>query len=206
MLVEMTERGRYDESGRDYDAINARIRRVQALREGGRVQRLHTVPIIGDASVAAHSFNMALLLAILMPDYPGRLMEAVLTHDLAERWVGDTPAPAKYTIHPPLGEELKKAEEVVDKALGIGIELSEFERGWLKALDILELLMFCEDQLALGNRNVELTAKNCRIILDADWVPNRVREFAMCYEWERTADVVGGETMGEMTLEQFNDN
>jgi hypothetical protein len=174
------------------------IIQAQALREGGHVQRCHTMPILGDASNARHCYNMAILLELLWPtELPAYMYRAVLKHDTAERWVGDTPAPAKYSIYKPLGKALREAEMVVEQALGIDedLTLGEHDEAWLKGVDMLEYLMFCEDQLNLGNRNVFRSIVNVKAMLESPWVPDPIRQFARHYSWSRTADVVQGESM-----------
>lgn len=180
------------------EQLTEKIRRVQAYREGGAVQRCHTMPILGDASNARHQYNMVVLYFLLHPNPLIEVVHHILVHDVAERWVGDTPAPAKHSMNPQLGKELLKAEQWVEQALGIPELVDAGERKWVKALDLLELLMFCEDQLALGNRNVTLTGRNCRVLLQGHWVPQVVREFAAAYTWSRTEDIVKGEVMHEI--------
>lgn len=175
--------------------------KAQALREGGHVQRLHTVPVVGDASNARHCYNMCLLLELLWPgELPAYMYRAVLKHDTAERWVGDTPAPAKYSIHKPLGIALREAEQKVELALGIAEELTlnDEDTRWLKGVDMLEFQMYCEDQLALGNRNLEPSLRNVRVLLRSAWVPDVIREFSSLYWWTRTSEVIEGEMMGEL--------
>jgi len=179
----------------------ALIRRAQALREGGHTERLHTVPHHQEASVAKHSWNMATLLLVLHPRHSHQLLLAVLLHDVAERWIGDTPAPAKYSIHPALAPVLHEAESRVEGVLGITPDLMPEEKLWLKALDMLELVLFAEDELALGNRHMEQTLKNARSVLNGDWVPALVREFARLYTWSRTNDIMSGEKMEELAHE-----
>lgn len=179
------------------------IKRAQALREGGHTQRLHTVPVHLDASVAKHSCNMAILLNLLWPSAPKHLIIACLLHDHAERWVGDTPAPAKYSIEPELGHLLHRAEAKVEASLDImQEEIDPYQKAWLKAIDILEFLMHCEDELAMGNRHIEISCRNARAILNGDWVPITVQEFVKHYKWSRTSDLIDGDTMEELTDEQ----
>jgi 5'-deoxynucleotidase YfbR-like HD superfamily hydrolase len=184
--------------------MSDQIRRLaQALREGGSTQRLHTVPHHQDASNSRHSWNIAALLYVLWPDARRELVHACLFHDVAERWVGDTPAPAKYSLHPPLGRELHVAESKVEHSLGIMQEvLTPEEKSWLKGLDVLELVLYCHDEIALGNRHIEVTLNNARRVLDDAWVPEIIRNFAATYSWERTSDMIQGDMMERLTHEQ----
>lgn len=170
------------------------IRRAQATREGGHTQRFHTVPVLGDASNARHQWGVAALYLQLHPEPKRDTLAHILMHDVAERWVGDTPAPAKYAMNPDLNKELLRAERLVENALDLPLQLEPGELKWVKSLDILECLMFAEDQIALGNRNLEHTRDNCRAILRDGAYPEVVREFAASYTWSRTRDIVPGET------------
>jgi 5'-deoxynucleotidase YfbR-like HD superfamily hydrolase len=181
------------------------IRKSLALREGGYTQRMHTVPVLGDTSVARHSWNMASLLWVLHPNPSQDLVWSVLFHDVPERWVGDTPSPAKYSINPALGKELKEAELKVEAALGLEFGLNEEERRWLKALDILEFVMYCDDQSALGNQNVKTGRANAMRTLDKPWVPEEVQLFLLNYKWQRTNDIVPGEVMTGLDIDEVTD-
>lgn len=121
--------------------------RLRHLRAGGLVERTHTCPHHGSYTVSQHSHQMAVLLMQLNPGYSRQLMEAVLTHDLAERHCGDIPRFAKT-------DDFRALEKNVQNQLGILIELDEDDQNWLEALDALELWAWCRDQAALGNRMV----------------------------------------------------
>jgi hypothetical protein len=114
---------------------------------------------------------------------------------VAERWVGDTPAPAKYGICPELGQALAKAEYAVEEALGIGYDLSAEDEKWLKALDVLEFMLFAADQLALGNRNYELAYENAVKLLQRPGTPQEVVDMTSGFGWQRTRNMVKGEVL-----------
>jgi len=76
-----------------------------------------------------------------------------MAHDLAERWMGDLPYPAKYDF-PSLGVGYKQNELYVDGILGLVEPLSQPESEWLAAVDMLEFALWCRDQWNLGNRHV----------------------------------------------------
>ena len=117
----------------------SRVDRAKALMEGGQVERFHCFPHHRPYSVAAHSWNMAALLSALYPGASKRLLQAVLFHDVAERWTGDSPYPLKHHLCPPAGKLLEKIEHrILEEGLGIQMDLSPNERDWLKALDMLE--------------------------------------------------------------------
>lgn len=136
--------------------INKRNERIKLAREGSDVQRLHTQRHIGEYTVGQHSFNMLCTLRIMWPDAPLNLVWAILEHDIPERLIGDSPAPAKWygllnaNIERILEQQINK--EIFGNYLVSDIPGDLF--GWLKGLDILELYMWCKDQNALGNSTV----------------------------------------------------
>ena len=158
--------------------------------EAGKVRRFHIVPLINHYDVAQHSWGMAILLQMLHPDPSIDLTWAVLSHDIHERYTGDVPYTAKL-MSPDLKAGLSLMERSVENQLGIRMELTEEEAAWLKALDMLELFLFCDHEYNMGNRNVEAPRDVCRkYLLDTNGVPDEVRGFIDQYEWRRTPDVI----------------
>lgn len=122
---------------------------IKQLREAGAVKRCHTHA--GPTyNIAEHSFGVASILIALMPQRPSaELLRAALTHDVPERWTGDTPAWAKWAS-PELARALEALEERILESLGLEEELTPYEARWLKAADSLELWLWCKEQAGLG--------------------------------------------------------
>lgn len=127
--------------------------RVLATREGGVVRRCHAVPHNTLYNVAQHSFGAVSLLLLLHPNPSVALIKAVQWHDVAERWLGDMPSPGKGH-DPDLAEHYERVEAGLLERLGLAQDLTEDEQEWLKAVDTLELWLWCREEEALGNRNV----------------------------------------------------
>lgn len=127
--------------------------RARIMREGGQLQRCHGTPHHGEYSVAEHSWQAAMLLRMLHPSAPPELIWAVMFHDVAERFTGDVPHPAKTECRA-LRDALQLAEERHMRVLGLHETLTEEEQQWVRAVDILELYLWCLDQEDLGNKNV----------------------------------------------------
>lgn len=162
-------------------------RRVLAAREGGNVLRCHTVPHHGQYSVGKHSYDALSLLLLLHPNPSMNLVKATLWHDCAERFVGDMPAPAKW-LNQRLGEEYELAEREAQKASGLELpELTEDEQNWLTAVDRVELLLWAEEQAALGNRHIQglVTASWGWLAQNSAKVPVEVRDFVEGFVWHR---------------------
>lgn len=165
---------------------------LQALREGGQVQRLHATPHLQPNTVAQHSWGMAMLLRALYPgEPPQHLLWAVLTHDVPERWLGDTPAPAKWNRR--IGVALKLAEQDISRRLNINFTLTVEEQAWLHGLDAADLWLYCLEERSLGNSMVQPMLEACYTMLLQESTPIQIREWAVGYTGERTSDVLDKE-------------
>ena len=166
---------------------------IKALLEAGQVERLHTTPHHMCYNIATHSWGMAALLFKLYPTPPSnQLIKAVLFHDVAERYVGDMPGPAKWWTVPDCGEILQEAEQVICILLGVNTSLAEIEKDWLKALDLLELQQYCWAEEQMGNHTVESIQETCEHLLHGDWVPPEIISWLDGGTWaERTRDEYG---------------
>jgi 5'-deoxynucleotidase YfbR-like HD superfamily hydrolase len=165
--------------------------RLAAVREAGRIERLHTIPHHQRYTVGHHTWTMLVLLHELFPE-PGpskRLMWAITFHDVPERWVGDVPTTIKWSSAELLAA-LDAVETEINERFGFQYKLNPQERNWLKALDLLELFLFCEDELAMGNQHVQQVRNNCFAILSKNTeVPIEVRRFVTSYKWKREDNI-----------------
>jgi 5'-deoxynucleotidase YfbR-like HD superfamily hydrolase len=154
---------------------------------------MHTMPIHGEYNVAEHTYNMLCMLLELYPfEVPIRLVQVILHHDAAERITGDTPGPAKKAAKY-LNDQLTGLEDLVLNRKGLLTKwaINEHLQKWVAGLDALEFYLWAQDQLALGNRNVEDVIPRMEGWLDSMDLPKPVKE---CYEqarergWFRGAD------------------
>lgn len=110
----------------------------------GKVRRYHTVPDEGRGQTTAeHAWGVAVLIATYHPSPSPDLLKAALFHDLAEAYVGDTPATAKW-FWGALHNALEQAEREVNEDYGWRIELTISEQQWLAACDMLELYLYAQ--------------------------------------------------------------
>jgi hypothetical protein len=59
----------------------------------------------------------------------------------------------------------------------------------VKAVDALEAWMWCQDQLAMGNRNMWHPMHEIGVwLMENENVPSRVVHFVRTYEWKRYPD------------------
>lgn len=131
------------------------IKKIKAMREGSHVKRCHVTPHHGEYTVGKHSFDALCLLWALHPDPSMNLAKCLAFHDLGERWVGDMPATAKM-LNSDLGIHYEYAEGRALDEYGIELPaLTKEEAQWLTALDKVELWLWVQEQLYMGNRWVE---------------------------------------------------
>ena len=161
---------------------------IKALWESGDVERFHTVPHLRPYTVAQHCWRMLMLLYKLHPCPHRQLVGAILFHDSAERWTGDIPAPAKWWI---VDADFDVVEERILTGLGVHFDLEDHDQHWLKALDLLELYLYCLDELSLGNSNLQQVSHVCLRILNELWVPEEIKMWLETKTWQRTDDAFG---------------
>jgi 5'-deoxynucleotidase YfbR-like HD superfamily hydrolase len=140
-------------------------RRFKELYEAGVTKRFHTKRTIHTQNVAEHSWGVAMiLLEICKPS--AMMLHSALTHDLAESVTGDTPATAKWASRE-LRESLEKLEDSFNRRLGIDYGLLPDEAECIKWADMLELIMYCQAEVDMGNLKMEGVVRAGIAYLDA---------------------------------------
>jgi 5'-deoxynucleotidase YfbR-like HD superfamily hydrolase len=105
-----------------------------------------------------------ILLEICEPSV--ELLKSALTHDLAESETGDIPATAKWASSD-LGWALEKLEFEYNKRFEVNFTLSPHEQECLKWADMLELIMYCQTEVSMGNLKMEGIVRTGITYLDA---------------------------------------
>lgn len=165
------------------------VERLILLREAGNVERSHTLPHHGSYSVGKHSFDAALILLVCHPDPSMELLKAVLMHDLGERYTGDVPSPTKWSDGE-IARRLDRLESRALEAMGITIQLSPEDHQWLMGVDRVEFLLWCKDQIAMGNMGAAtVLGAQLGVVADMD-LPDELRQFVAEHMWTRTPDVL----------------
>ncbi|MDB4575378.1 HD domain-containing protein [bacterium] len=139
--------------------------KVQALREGGAVKRCHARPSARPYNVAEHSFNALNLLLVLHPNPNVSLMRAVMWHDVPERWTGDMPAFFKMQ-YPVVKAAAGLMEDDIFREFDLGECLSEEERQWLKAVDLLEFWHWAREEGVMGNGTTDTMLRDCEELIE----------------------------------------
>ena len=140
---------------------------VIKLAKATNVKRFHTVPIIGEQNIGHHSLRVALILRyVLNGNVSNSLIWATLFHDLAEVTIGDIPSQAKGSSER-LSDLLDDWENTWHFDNGTDIFLTEEENMFLSIADKLELVLFCTEQMLLGNKNcIEIRDRGTNYCLD----------------------------------------
>jgi 5'-deoxynucleotidase YfbR-like HD superfamily hydrolase len=112
------------------------------------------------------------------------MYEAILFHDLAESEFGDVPATAKWSSET-LDRALSNLEHTWNNANGLCTVLSEQETTIINIVDKLELVLYCTEQMMLGNRNMaEIREKGIAYVRKLLYTEHEVPEIVM-YKTER---------------------
>jgi 5'-deoxynucleotidase YfbR-like HD superfamily hydrolase len=122
---------------------------------GSEVKRYHTLRTIQEETVGHHSHMVALLCCVLTEPTPN-LLFAALIHDLAEHQLGDIPSPAKREYG--IGEQVNEMEQRLLEDVGLFTDgdLTKEEKRALKLADIFQGMIFCNSELQLGNKKMQL--------------------------------------------------
>ncbi len=146
----------------------------ERLKTMSSIQRFGTLPMIQSESVAAHSFNVAIL-SLLIADYeedlkvdPALLMRKALFHDFEETILSDIPHPIKHRFQG--GKLGKQLEEIVpalirdevfkelppdlrDRCTRAALSAKEGPEGRIvAAADAMDIVMTSLRELKMGNR------------------------------------------------------
>lgn len=164
----------------------AKYREIEAIRSSGHVRRYHVVPIVGQQTVAEHSAQALSLLLLLHPDPQPDLIRAMLWHDVGERVVGDAPAPGRrrFSYYGHIYDETETTVNEAEHPTAARsiANLSTSDQIWLRSIDVLEAIMFCSDQMMLGNTHAKVMRDRCLVWIGANRdTPTQIVEFLSWY-------------------------
>jgi 5'-deoxynucleotidase YfbR-like HD superfamily hydrolase len=135
-------------------------------RDAAEVRRYHTKRVLREQSIGAHSFNMLMLLNLVAPDARKEVFVSIMHHDLPELMTGDIPAPIKkmHDMLGPLMDQIESELAPLFKDCG----LTDEEERLVKWVDRMELVLWCLEEVRLGNTYCAETAeKGMMWILEA---------------------------------------
>ena len=123
------------------------------IRLAGAISRYHTARTLRTQSVGEHSWGVAQLMVYLSPNVSAQALTGALHHDLSELATGDVPAPVKWE-NAELKDLLVAVERKFDKMHGLAQDLTRQEYHLLKWCDMMELVLWCMEEVELGNRTI----------------------------------------------------
>lgn len=169
--------------------MNELLHQTLSLRASGHVRRWHTLSHLGQQTVAEHSAQALTILFMLHPAPSVNLIKTVLFHDHAERYVGDVPAPVLYA-----NEEYRAVYDEMEMSFFQNempfvydaiADLNDEDRLWAKGVDILELILWCEDQIMLGNQHAKIVgARGKKYLREKRGMPDEILAFLETFEEE----------------------
>lgn len=140
-----------------------------SMFKGGSVKRYHTVEMIKEQTVAAHSWGVAVILCHIVKNPSAQLLKAALYHDVAEHIIGDMPATTKWRFKE-LAQAMSEAEQLTELELGIDIRLDEMDKAYLKFADMAELIITCVREYRLGNKDAaDIVRRGLTYLEDRSW-------------------------------------
>ncbi len=164
------------------------------MRDAAAVKRYHTVRTLREQTVGAHTFGVMQLIDQIYPEARKEVYIAAMHHDLPELITGDIPAPMKRQL-PRLAVLLEEAEKGT-VPLHRDCGLTAFEEAVLKWCDLMELVLWCLEELYHGNTYaVHPCTKGLTWLWDAVFVLNnpatRERVRPLLAETTRAAQACG---------------
>jgi len=164
--------------------------RILLLYQAGNIERCHLIPHLRSYTNAQHQYYCSLLLLELYPKQLSfNLLAAILTHDLGELWTSDISRSMKW-YYPNFKKLVHKIEKEIDEQFGFGeskYPLTEYEKSWLKDIDILELWLWSNFEIDGWNNRHAIEVYNN---IENNWKPinkevqNFIEEFKI-FGWSR---------------------
>lgn len=127
-------------------------------RDAGAVKRYHVKRTHRTQTIAEHTFGMLMLVKQVAGPFLNEarmvnLYEAILHHDLPELFTGDVPAPIKRA-HPGLKPLMDSIEEGLAPLYKNVDDLYPEDAALVKWADRMELVLWCLEEVRMGNTNL----------------------------------------------------
>jgi 5'-deoxynucleotidase YfbR-like HD superfamily hydrolase len=139
-------------------------------RLAGQIRRYHTWPIIGQQTIAEHTWQMLrIYMCVAMPTKINpAVVFRMMFHDVGEHSTGDLPFPVKRD-NPALKAEVNMLEErsyatqldYWDALHHAKMLVTSEEEVLIKQIEMIEMAEFGMDQVCFGNQHVFIVANRC---------------------------------------------
>jgi len=136
---------------------------IKKILQSRDTMRFHNHSGIPGQLLSDHQWGAAMILNYIYSDCSKDLLFAVLTHDVAEYYTGDIPAPVKWKS-PAIKRALAEMETLANQELGLDIpELTPFEEAMLHSVDAMEGMWYCIQQMKDGYQSARRPFRNWEI-------------------------------------------
>ena len=135
-------------------------------RLAGQVKRYHTWPIIGQQTIAEHTWQILRIYLSVASKPDPHIMTYALFHDIGEHFTGDIPYPVKSE-----NRELKEHMDMLElRSWATQLDywssfhqclIGEEDKALLKQIELVEMAEFGMDQVTLGNAHGFIIAHRC---------------------------------------------
>jgi 5'-deoxynucleotidase YfbR-like HD superfamily hydrolase len=136
------------------------------IRLSGQLRRYHTWPIIGQQTVAEHTWQILRIYCSIVDKIDPHMVMHAMFHDIGETFTGDLPYPVKSE-----NRDLKKQLDYLEEQSRLRqleywsafkqIFLSEEDKIFFKQIELIEMAEFGMDQMCLGNNHAFIIADRC---------------------------------------------
>lgn len=173
------------------------LNRLSKMYEAKNLKRLHALPTLSVHTMAEHVFGAMAVAVELCDDEPkadvGKVLQILLTHDVAEVYTGDVPAHIKK-LSPDLAKELGRIElQWMEENRFKPQEASSLEYTIAQAADRLDLAFTMLDERIMGNRsprNADVFKRVLSYVMDECHIPGVPRMVDELWQlWEEARDV-----------------
>jgi 5'-deoxynucleotidase YfbR-like HD superfamily hydrolase len=135
-------------------------------RLAGQLRRYHTWPVIGQQTIAEHTWNLLRIYFCICDKVDPHMVFHITFHDIGEHFTGDIPYPVKRDDH--LLKEHMDAAEFRSFAEQMNhwncfkpTLLNNADRDLFKQIELIEMAEFGMDQINLGNNHGFIIATRC---------------------------------------------
>lgn len=138
-------------------------------RDAAAVNRYHTQRTHRRQDLGQHSFNMMLLVHQVEPEARKEVLLSCMYHDLPELMTGDMRGDFKK-MHVDIGVMMEEAEKTL-QPLYRDFELTPEEESLVKWADRMEGLLWCLEEMRMGNAYVAEIAENYARWIESSRMP-----------------------------------
>ena len=134
--------------------------KLKIIYNGGMVKRYHNRPVLHAQNNAEHQYMVASIACLLYPKIPVQLLKNILWHDIYEYETGDMPWAIKRQ-NPDIKAAIMRIEKQSIERYELTTKLSTLEHSILKLAEYFECMIFCINELKLGNSEYDQSFWDC---------------------------------------------